>query len=608
MCGIAAVFNYKEAPAIDRADIEKVRDTMRSRGPDGSGLWISSDGSVGLAHRRLSIIDPTDRGAQPMTTPDGRFWITYNGEIYNFKELRNRLEKRGVAFKTYSDTEVLLELYRADGPDFVRGLRGMFAFALWDQYDQRLLLARDPFGIKPLYFADDGRTIRVASQVKALMMGRGISTAPSAAAHVGFFLWGYIPEPYTTYAAVRSLSPGNAMLISQGGATRRWAYADPIDLLIHNRPTNSYLSAKTEMVAILQRAVEESVRYHMVADVPVGCFLSSGIDSNVLCGLAANAVSDNAQLKCVTLGFSEYAMTHDDEVPLAREAAQRLNVKHHLKVVSKGEFQRELYTLLGSMDQPSIDGVNTYFVAKAAAETGLKVALSGLGADELFGGYPSFSQVPLLVSIAEKLHLSKDAGRLLRRVIAPIVGRITSPKYASILEYSGSIVDAFFLRRALFMPWELGGLLDPTTITEGCGELEGQTGLAARIGAIANPYARVMALEISQFLQPCLLRDADWAGMAHSLEIRTPYVDIDLFRAIVGLVQTSDTPPSKRDLASVSPIPLPEGIASRRKTGFSVPVRQWLSIINGTPNQKRGLRNWSTVVSRHFNFAPVSGS
>jgi len=608
MCGIAGAFNYLPAPPLDRGALQRMGDAMRTRGPDGAGLWFSEDATVGLAHRRLSILDLSDRGAQPMTTADRTLWITYNGEIYNFQELRSELESKGIHFRSASDTEVLLELYRLEGPTFLSKLRGMFAFALWDAGERRLFLARDPFGIKPLYVADNGKTIRFASQVKALLAGGGIDTTPSPAGQTGFFLWGYVPQPYTLHRSIRTLRPGHAMMVPQGGAITTWMYDDPLERLVEGRRPEAAVDTTTTPGASLRNALEESVRYHMVADVPVGCFLSSGIDSNVLAGLAAQAIGEREHLQCITLGFQEYVGTSENEVPLARECAARLGVAHHVRMVSRLEFEQDLDRVLDCMDQPSIDGVNTYFVAKVAAEAGLKVALSGVGADEMFGGYPSFTQVPRLVSLFKGIPFRSAIGPIVRRIAAPLLRRTTSPKYASILEYGGAFASAYFLRRGLFMPWEIPDLLDEEILREGLEELQLSSALADRPSLISTPYARVMAMEIRKYLQTCLLRDADWAGMAHSLEIRTPYVDAILFHQVASLLNEQSVPPSKRDLAACSPVPLPSSVVERRKTGFNVPVREWLPTNPHHPTQTRGLRGWALLVAERFGFELAHGS
>ena len=255
-----------------------MRDHMTSRGPDGSGEWYSADGRIGFGHRRLSIIDLSPRGAQPMQTADGRLVITFNGEIYNYRALRKRLEAKGYIFRSNSDTEVLLHLYAELGHEMLRELRGMFAFGIWDCQEQQLLLARDPYGIKPLYYADDGSTLRFASQVKALMAGRGVSRDPDPAGWVGFYLFGSVPEPFTTYRDVRALPAGSFVRIDRYGLRApvqhysiARTYSQAQDLPI-SAPT------REEIKALVREALLDSVRHHLVADVPVGAFLSAGVD------------------------------------------------------------------------------------------------------------------------------------------------------------------------------------------------------------------------------------------------------------------------------------------------------------------------------------------
>ena len=221
MCGIAAIFNYRTGQPVDHAELIAVRDHMSARGPDGAGEWYSADQRVGLGHRRLSIIDLSPTGAQPMANTDGTLVVTFNGEIYNYRELRSQLEQQGCRFRSASDTEVLLHLYEREGREMVHKLRGMYAFALWDSRKQGLFLARDPFGIKPLYCADDGKTLRIASQVKALLAGGGVDTSPEPAGHVGFFLWGHVPSPYTLYRGIRGLTAGTTLWVDGTWQPRR---------------------------------------------------------------------------------------------------------------------------------------------------------------------------------------------------------------------------------------------------------------------------------------------------------------------------------------------------------------------------------------------------
>ncbi len=536
MCGIAGILAYREsAPPVDPVELNVIREAMAVRGPDGAGTWMSPDRRVGLAHRRLAIIDLSETGAQPMRSADGSLQITFNGEIYNYKDLRRELVGRGYQFRSTSDTEVLLNLYRDRGPSMVESLRGMFTFAIWDERDRSLFLARDPFGIKPLYFADNGATIRFASQVKALLKGGRIGDTPSPAGHVGFYLWGHVPDPHTLFQAIKALPAGTTMRVDRNGRQApRPFFSIAAEFAAGAERSRSMRMSAAEAQEQVRTSLKDSVTHHLIADVPVGVFLSSGIDSTTLTALAAEVGS--GALHTVTLGFDEYRGTRDDETVLADVVAKRFATAHQTRWVSKANFQSELPRILEAMDQPSIDGVNTYFVSRAAAESRMKVALSGVGGDELFGSYPSFKELPAMVGLLKASSAFPGLGRAFRRVSAPILKRLTSPKFAGLLEYGGGFADAYLLRRGLFMPWELPEILDADLVREGWRELETQLLLKNSIKGIKSTFQKVSALELSWYMRNQLLRDSDWAGMAHSLEIRVPFVDVELLRSIAPLM------------------------------------------------------------------------
>ncbi len=585
MCGLAAVYAYgAQSPPVRRAEIIAMGESMAARGPDGAGEWLADDGRIGFAHRRLAIIDLSAAAAQPMTHGEGRYRITYNGEIYNFRALRKDLEDDGAVFRTESDTEVILHLYERHGAGLVERLRGMYAFALWDEERRGLLLARDPFGIKPLYYADDGRTIRAASQVKALVAGGGAGTGVDPAGHAGFFLFGYVPEPHTLYEDIRALPAGSTLWVDGGGPQAVRRFFDASQVL-----ADTEASAQRPPLGDLLR---DSVDHHLVADVRVGVFLSAGLDSATLTGLAAE--HRGGDLDTFTLGFDEFAGTDRDEVSLAEAVAQTYGTRHVTRRVAGGDFASRLDGLLAAMDQPSIDGVNTYFVADAAARSGLKVALSGLGGDELFGGYDSFRQIPALVGALGRVPGAAAAGRVLRPVSAPWLAHMTSPKYAGLLEYGADYGGAYMLRRGLFMPWELPGLLGPDLARAGWEALAPTVRLDATHRAIGEPRRKVAALETVWYMANQLLRDADWAGMAHSLEIRVPLVDAALFRGLAPWIGRPGGP-DKQAMARTPDTPLPDAVLDRPKTGFFVPVREWLQ---GDGNSERGLRGWARRVYR----------
>ena len=591
MCGLAAIYAYRDsAPPVDGAELERINRAMHLRGPDDEGTWFGDENRVGLAHRRLAVQDPGAAGHQPMVLKDDngdvRLAITYNGEIYNFGALRAQLEAGGHIFETGTDTEVLLHLYDRHGRDMLGRLRGMYAFAIWDRDRRGLWLARDPFGIKPLYFADDGSTIRVASQVKALMSGGAIASTVDPAAHVGFFLLGYVPEPLTLTKEICALSAGTHLWINDDG---------PESIRQHFSISDGWVGQDElqadDRAESLREALAESVSHHLVSDVPVGVFLSAGLDSATVAALAAE--SSGTKLQTITLAFDEYYGTERDEAPLAERLAAGLAADHRTVRVAGGDFKDEYRNVVAAMDQPSIDGVNTYFVAKSAADAGLKVALSGVGGDELFGGYNSFQDVPRLVRSLGRIPGIGALGSGFRMISGPLIGRMVSPKYAGLLEYSTSYGSAYLLRRGLFMPWELPSILDPDLAREGWNEL----GLRFRLDRTAAPHstptAKVAALEMSWYMRNQLLRDADWAGMAHSVEIRTPLVDATLFQR----VRASGA--GKLDMAGTPRPPLPDDILSRAKTGFHIPVQDWLA--DAVPSQKsRGLRGWAGQIYREF--------
>ncbi len=588
MCGIAGSFAYDVAAApIDRDALIRTRDHMAPRGPDGKGIWMDEGRRIGLAHRRLSIIDLSEGGAQPMVLGNNRFAITFNGEIYNFRELRRELEAAGHHFRTESDTEVILHLYDRDGPEMIRKLRGMFAFAIWDTAHRGLFLARDGFGVKPLYYADDGGTLRFASQVKAILAGGGVDTAPSNVGRVGFFVWGYVPEPWTFFENIRSLPAGSTMWIDANGARKPVRYFDVAAELALAAEEPAPWSGDA-----LREALLDTIRYHLVADVPVGAFLSAGLDSATIVALAAELRSE--ALRSVTLVFDEFAGTPFDEKPHAEEVARQNETAHRTQRLKGADFWDEYDRLRLAMDQPSIDGVNTYFVSKVTAQTGLKVALSGLGGDELFGGYASFSEIPRIVSLLSPFPGVRCAGRAFRLISAPVLSAFTSPKYASLFEYGTSYADAYLLRRALFMPWELPSLMDPEMARDGWRTLEAESGLRHQVDGLKTPHAKVSALETTWYMRSQLLRDSDWAGMAHSLEIRVPLVDMFFFRRLAPML-ASESPPRKRDMALTPAKPLPDGVLNRAKTGFAVPIREW-GLKNDPAATMRGLRGWARKI------------
>lgn len=604
MCGLNGIFAFHPAANLpDEKELLITRDAMRARGPDGCGAWWSENRRCALGHRRLSILDLSERASQPMLSEDGSLAIVFNGEIYNYPALRAELEARGGQFRTSSDTEVLLDLYALSGPEMVHSLRGMFAFAIWDSRRGGLFLARDPYGIKPLYTANDGWTFRFASQVKALLAGAKVSRDPEPAGIVGFQLFGSVPEPFTLYRDIRSLPAGHSQWVDTTGPHEPRPFANLANVL--SVGAKQALPA-AEIPDCVRNSMLDSVKGHLLADVEVGIFLSGGVDSGALLGLMRDA--GQRDIRAITLAFEEFNNTDEDESPLAARVAECYGARHVVQRVNEKEFHEDLPAILAAMDQPSIDGVNTWFVAKAAREAGLKVALSGLGGDELLAGYPSFVDLPRWRKRLWPLAVIPGFGRASRklmRALAPTLAR-RKPKALGIFEYGRSWAGLYLLRRALFLPSELHHFLDPALVKVGLQRLKPLQILASHL--MPDPgtnIGRVCALESMHYLRNQLLRDADWAGMAHGVEIRTPFVDAWVLHALAPAVPRIVPCTGKAALANAPSVPLPQEILHRAKTGFGVPTAAWTNKV-GIPTERaprfsaesKGLtyRRWSRFV------------
>ena len=562
MCGINGILRLTDAaPAIDRDELLRTRDAMAARGPDGAGAWISGDGRVALASRRLAILDLSEAGAQPMPSADGRFQLVLNGEIYNFPELRRELEGEGVRFRSRSDTEVVLALYARQGAAMLGRLRGMYALALWDDREKSLLLARDPLGIKPLYLCEEGGCLRFASQVKALAAGGAVSREVDPAGVAGFLLWGSVPEPLTIRRAVRALPAGHHLLARDGSAGEPRLHAP---------------AAVSPLAMTPEAAVEDSVVAHLVSDVPVAVFLSAGLDSGLIAALARRHLPEPPAT--FTLSFDVLAGTPRDEAPLAAAVARALGTRHVERRVGRADFPALWRDAVAAMDQPSIDGFNTFMVSRAAHEAGLKVVLSGLGGDEIFGSYPSFADVPRLARAARRASWVPGlaaAWPALARAAAP-----ARPKLAGLLRYGRTLPGAYYLRRGLFLPEELPGLMGRDAAAAGLAHYDpvadAARDLAAANGHAGDAWTAVHELETARYLRNQLLRDSDWASMASSVELRVPFVDAWLRRRLAAHGFEPARGRGKAELVRRAAPELPAALFTRPKTGFYVPVMEWM--------------------------------
>jgi asparagine synthase (glutamine-hydrolysing) len=433
----------------------------------------------------------------------------------------------------------------------VYALRGMYAFAIWDNLEKSQFLARDPFGIKPLYYSNDGRSFRFASQVKALLAGGRISRETDPAGAAGFLLTGSVPEPFTIYRAIKALGAGESIYVDEQGLSIKRFYS----LATHLHEALANLEPPTDLQTRVREALRDSIQAHRVSDVPIGVFLSAGIDSAAIVGLMRDG--GHGVIDAVTARFPEFEATRDDEALLASTTAREYEVNHHIDTVGYDQFKNELPSFLSAMDQPTIDGVNVWFVSGAARRSKLKVCMSGLGADEMFGGYPAFADVPKWVQRLSWLPVRSLAARLYRvseRLHLPL-----HPKVIALVALGGTYPGAWLV-----------------SASRGLEQLD----ILRRIGEVTEPdpgtpFGRVMLMESALYMRNQLLRDSDWAGMAHSIEIRVPFADRILFERL-GAPLAATQASKKYLIAGSLNKPLSRAVASRKKTGFNVPMAAWL--------------------------------
>jgi asparagine synthase (glutamine-hydrolysing) len=595
MCGLAGYFAFGgRAQPVDVMHLLRMRDRMTRRGPDGAGLWIANDRRVGLAHRRLSIIDLTEAAAQPMASHDGRLHIVFNGEIYNFADLKADLQRDGAVFSTHSDTEVLLHLYDRHGPAMLSRLRGMFAFVIYDTRERSLFLARDLTGIKPLYFAEQDGCFRFASQVKALLEDPAISRDISPAGLTGFHVMGSVPEPFTIYRAIHALPAGHWLKVTTRGAEAPQSYGSIANILTQANPEGVGQ-------AEIRSAMLDCVKAHLVSDVEVGAFLSGGVDSAALVGLMRECGQD--RIRTCTLSFAEFEGEDVDELPGAIDIARHYGVDHHNRRVDLAEFEASQDDIFDQMDQPTVDGINSWFVCKAVAEMGLKVALSGAGGDELLAGYSTFTSIPRThrwFGPLGRVRSARAPFKWLARALLPnLVDK--NPKILGLLDYSDSWASTYILRRAVLLPFELDGVMDPEIAKEGLAELNLAELLSRSISPMpGSDNGRICALEMGSYLRNQLLRDADWTGMAHSVEVRVPYADADLLKAVAPALPGLKPGDGKFLLGHCPKPAVPASIVNRPKTGFSIPIGDWLRHSLHHVDDRRTSRKWSRTVDQEY--------
>ena len=580
MCGFIGFLSLNGS--LPRHSMSSGLRQLVNRGPDAFGEWIG-DG-VYLGHRRLAILDIDARSNQPFLSDCSRYAIVFNGEIYNYLSLRDKLLNRGIILKTNSDTEVLLYLYILEGEQMLAQLRGMFAFVVFDNFMKRAFVARDPYGIKPLFYSQQSEGFIFSSQVRAILETGLVSKDPCPVGQAGFWMLGSIPEPNTWFEHIKSFPVGSYAYVDNGhlGEINRWW-----DISDCWRSSLKSDSPDDHVYRATKEALMESVAAHLVSDVPIGIFLSGGIDSGALAGLISDLGVRN--LHGVTLAYEEFLNTPNDEAPLAAKLASHYGINHHVRYVRYDEFLSDLPGIISAMDQPSIDGVNTWYASKGIAELGLKVVISGVGGDELFQGYGSFRDLPRLVSRWSALNRLPGVLSLARASASLQAWRTGNQRWHHFPDWAGSIEGAWWLRRGLFSPLELPKLMGEELAAEGLAGFSPRLWLSNMSGQLPNEgILAVGQIESTTYLRNQLLRDSDWASMYHSVELRTPLVDAWLLRDLQPYLGSFYRFPNKRLLAEAPNRKLPVELITRKKTGFGIPVKNWLSTGSGKKTNRGG--------------------
>jgi len=600
MCGIAGVIRRipgagEAPPPYDdtlRLLVEAVSGAERHRGPDGCGLWQSSGQEVVFGHRRLAILDLSEAGAQPMVDCGSGCAVTFNGEIYNFGQIRRDLEALGESFRSTSDTEVILTAYRRWGIDAVQRFRGIFALALWDPRARAVHLVRDPLGIKPLYWTvlsangSGEETILFASEVRALLASGAVARRLDPAA-VASYLWqGFVVGPHTIVEGVHLLPAASILTVRAGerhnvrSLRQYWRMPSSAD--------------RRTTVEDLRREIVDTVRMQLVADVPLGIFLSGGIDSSAVAALASEAAPD--AVHTFTIGFDEAAY---DETRHARRVAAAIRSRHTCVRLTEESFERQLPDALDAIDQPTFDGVNTFFVSRAAREAGMTVALAGTGGDEVFGGYPSFVDIPRAMRVGGRLPLAGRNGALGRALdgavtlgsrlaneIAWNVLGVAPPqtRWAKIADVARAGPDPLGLYQVFYALFtrETQAMLAGATVREA--QRRRPHGLPPEVAAAWRERIRgselrhaISLLELSSFIGERLLRDTDAASMAVALEVRVPLLDHVLAETAAGIdpARRFSPPGRKQLLRDVALRGLPPAMFDRPKSGFVLPIDAW---------------------------------
>ena len=558
MCGIAGIVGPGAAEHVDA--VARMTAAMAHRGPDGDGLYSAPSGQCVFGHRRLAILDPSTSAAQPMRSRDDRFALTYNGEVYNYRELRRALESQGETFTSTGDTETLLRLLMTAGREAIPRLNGMFALALWDDRERRLLLARDRFGQKPLYLARVGALLIFASELRALLESGLVRRECDRQAVLGYLSFGATQGPATMVRGASLLPSASTLELYQGSVAVDRYWVPPRD-----KRNCSPDELREEFLAAVGR--------HLVSDAPLGLFLSGGIDSSAVTVAAAQFSSRALTTICVVFPDQPEA----SEAPHARRIAARIGSDHREIPIGGRELLALLPAALDAMDQPTADAINTFIVSHATRQAGIKVVLSGLGGDELFGGYPSFRDLPWLVQLAR-------APRAMRAAAAHFLALRdaldrTTAKLVDILQASADLVGVYLARRKTFSSRQVATLA-PALIDGGWTAGVPPTRLPELHALVDGRelHDAIGLLELDCYMRDMLLRDSDVMGMNRSIEIRVPFLDTEFATRALQLESAARRPmhhPKWRFTEAMGTL-IPRENIERRKQGFTLPFTHWM--------------------------------
>ena len=584
MCGIAGVLlerkiNKKELKKFESA-VAKMNKVQANRGPDDEGIFTFERGVFG--HRRLSILDLSKAGHQPLEYQKSNIknqkelCITFNGEIYNFLELKKDLEKKGYKFKTKTDTEVILALYAEYGEESFKMLRGMFAFGLWDGKKNKLFLVKDRYGIKPLYYYSDSGKLVFASTVKAVSESKLVKVEKNPDALMGFLLFGSVPLPFTTIKGIMAVPAGHYLEIDANRSKKIVKYYDPLDYFIS--ADKKVLIDKSEAINEIKRRLKESVDLHLISDAPLGIFLSGGLDSSAIAALSVEALREGGFGRKITTLSIVFDEKEFSEKKYQRMVVDKIKSDHKEIKITKQDFQNSFDKIFDAMDQPTIDGINSFFIAEAAKKAGLKTVLSGLGGDEIFMGYPSFKKAGFLRNI-QKLPLSSGFWSFSSSVFQSLFG----DRYSKAEYFANNDILSFYLGvRGLFSSKETARILG-ANLSEVNNFIDDFYNLTLYPkSSILNSLhsANLLSyLELKFYLQNQLLKDTDFMSMYHSIEVRVPFLDHPLVEYLSSL--TPDLKIGKEInkpllVESVRDL-LPQEIFTRPKMGFTFPFQKWLT-------------------------------